>query len=108
MSIYDIEKKRLSDIQSHFHKVLNNLKKSDTLENINKNKLLEMVLDINSTSDILISKLISLNDFFMINNQSYNQNDNFNSIRIKELENDNKAINDLIPILFIYRMVLNP
>ncbi len=105
MSIYDIEKKRLSDIQSHFHKVLNHLKKLDNLEQSNKTKILEMILDINSTSDVLLSKLICFNDFMLIQNQG---NQNGNSNRIKELENDNKAINDLTPILLIYRMMLSP
>jgi len=105
MSIYDIEKKKLSDIQSHFHKLLNHLKKNDSLEQSNKNNILEMLLDINSTSDILLSKIIYLNDFMLIQNQS-NYIDNSN--RIKELENDNKAINDLTPILLMYRLMLNP
>ena len=104
MSIYDIEKKRLSDIQSHFHKVLNHLKKLDSIEQSNKNKILELILDINSTSDVLLSKLICLNDCMLIQNQG-NDNSNY---RIKELENDNKAIHDLTPILLIYRMMLSP
>jgi len=84
---------------------LNHLKKNDSLEQSNKNNILEMLLDINSTSDILLSKIIYLNDFMLIQNQS-NYIDNSN--RIKELENDNKAINDLTPILLMYRLMLNP
>jgi hypothetical protein len=107
MSIYDIEKKRLSEIQSSFHKLLNNLNKPENLDHLNKPKIIEKILDINSTCDVLLSELISLNDLFPIID-SENKKDTSTEIRIKELENDTKAIQDLIPILLMYRFMLTP
>ena len=107
MSIYDIEKKRLSEIQSHFHKLLNNLNKPENIDHLNKHKIIEKILDINSTCDVLLSKLISLNELFPIID-SENKKDTSTKIRIKELENDTKAIEDLIPILLMYRCLLSP
>ena len=107
MSIYDIEKKRLSEIQSSFHKLLNNLNKPQNIDNLNKPKIIEKILDINSTCDVLLSKLILLNELFPIID-SENKKDTSTEARIKELENDTKAIQDLIPILLMYRFMLTP
>ena len=96
MDIKIIEKNKFSDLQSNFHKMLNKLDN----KNINREQYLKL-LEINKNIDILLSNIIDFNDTSIINNKKLNN-------KIKEIENDNRVINDLIPIAFIYRMLLKP
>ena len=96
MNIKIIEKNKFSDLQSNFHKMLNKLDN----KNINREQYLKL-LEINKNIDILLSNIIDFNDTSIINNKKLNN-------KIKEIENDNRVINDLIPIAFIYRMLLKP
>ena len=94
MNIYEIEKNNFSNLQSSFHKLLNNLKQNDKLSKEKEIKILE----INNCLDILNSKLISFND-----DKDYNL-----ETKLKEIDNDNKVINNLIPIALMYRIMLTP
>ena len=94
MNIYEIEKNNFSNLHSSFHKLLNNLKKNNKLSKENEIKILE----INNCIEILNSKLITFN-----NDTDYNLEN-----KLKEIDNDNKVINNLIPIALMYRMMLTP
>ena len=94
MDITKIEKKKFSDLQSNFHKMINKLGKND----ISKEQYSKL-LEINKNIDILISNLINFND--TINTENIDK-------KIKTIENDNQVINDLIPIALMYRMLLDP
>lgn len=109
MSVYELEKRKLSEIQSNYHKLLNSFKQInsfDTLEETKKNNILESIMDINSVSDILISKIIYLNEYLFTHQEPTENKHNLHII--KSFQNDDKAINDLIPLLLMYRMMLNP
>lgn len=101
MEVYSEEKKKLSNLQSNYHKLLNNLKKY-TIKNNSSN--FELLLEINNLIDILNSKIIELNENFTLNKG----NSIGNLHRINTIHNDNKVIKDLIPILLMYRLLLNP
>jgi len=94
MNIYEIEKNNFSNLHSSFHKLLNNLKKNNKLSKEKEIKILE----INNCIEILNSKLITFN-----NDTDYNLEN-----KLKEIDNDNKVINNLIPIALMYRMMLTP
>jgi hypothetical protein len=100
MNFYIEEKKLFSGLQSNSHKLLNTLKKNKIVNNSNN---FQQLLEINNLIDILNSKIINLNENINI---EPNRKGNLNII--KTINNDNKAIKDIIPILFMYRLLLNP
>ena len=100
MNFYIEEKEKFSGLQSNSHKLLNTLKKNKIVNNSNN---FQQLLEINNLIDILNSKIINLNENINI---EPNRNGNLNII--KTINNDNKAIQDIIPILFMYRLLLNP
>ena len=106
-SIYEIEKRKLSNLQSNFHKLLNSLKSLNSLNSLNPLNI-EKLLEINTDIDILISKIINLNESIFINT---NINTNTNTkieTKIETINNDNKALDAILPILLMYRMSLTP
>lgn len=100
MNFYIEEKQLFSGLQSNSHKLLNTLKKNKIVNNSNN---FQQLLEINNLIDILNSKIINLNENINI---EPNRKGNLNII--KTINNDNKAIQDIIPILFMYRLLLNP
>ena len=100
MNFYIEEKELFSGLQSISHKLLNTLKKNKIVNNSNN---FQQLLEINNLIDILNSKIINLNENINIET---NRIGNLNIINT--IHNDNKAIKDIIPILFIYRLLLNP
>ena len=100
MNFYIEEKELFSGLQSNYHKLLNILKKNKIVNNSNN---FQQLLEINNLIDILNSKIINLNE-----NINIETNSNGNLNIIKTIHNDNKAIKDIIPILFMYRLLLNP
>ena len=100
MELYKIEKNKFSSFQSSFDKMLNNLK---TIDNIDKQTELSL-LEINNMIENINYKLECFNDEFTIQDK---QNDNNIDKQIQNIENDNKVIQDLIPVALMYRMMLN-
>ena len=100
MNFYIEEKELFSGLQSNYHKLLNILKKNKIVNNSNN---FQQLLEINNLIDILNSKIINLNENI---NKETNRIGNLNIINT--IHNDNKAIKDIIPILFMYRLLLNP
>jgi len=100
MELYKIEKNKFSSFQSSFDKMLNNLK---TIDNMDKQTELSL-LEINNMIENINYKLECFNDEFIIQDK---QNNNNIDKQIKNIENDNKVIQDLIPVALMYRMMLN-
>ena len=100
MELYKTEKKKFSNFQSSFDKMLNNLK---TIDNMDKQTELSL-LEINNMIENINYKLECFNDEFTI--QDKQKNNNIDK-QIKCIENDNKVIQDLIPVALMYRMMLN-
>lgn len=100
MELYKTEKKKFSNFQSSFDKMLNNLK---TIDNMDKPTELSL-LEINNMIENINYKLECFNDEFTIQDK---QNNNNVDKQIKCIENDNKVIQDLIPVALMYRMMLN-
>jgi len=100
MELYKIEKNKFSSFQSSFDKMLNNLK---TIDNMDKQTELSL-LEINNMIENINYKLECFNDEFTIQDK---QNNNNIDKQIKCIENDNKVIQDLIPVALMYRMMLN-
>jgi hypothetical protein len=100
MELYKTEKKKFSNFQSSFDKMLNNLK---TIDNMDKPTELSL-LEINNMIENINYKLECFNDEFTIQDK---QNNNNIDKQIKCIENDNKVIQDLIPVALMYRMMLN-
>jgi len=80
--------------------MLNNLK---TIDNMDKQTELSL-LEINNMIENINYKLECFNDEFTIQDK---QNNNNVDKQIKCIENDNKVIQDLIPVALMYRMMLN-
>tara|TARA_B110000914_G_C15189972_1_gene321345 strand:- start:132 stop:377 length:246 start_codon:yes stop_codon:yes gene_type:complete len=80
--------------------MLNNLK---TIDNMDKPTELSL-LEINNMIENINYKLECFNDEFTIQDK---QNNNNIDKQIKCIENDNKVIQDLIPVALMYRMMLN-
>lgn len=99
MELYKIEKNKFSSFQSSFDKMLNNLK---TIDNMDKQTELSL-LEINNMIENINYKLECFNDEFTIQDK---QNNNNIDKQIKCIENDNKVIQDLIPVALMYRMML--
>ena len=110
-SIYEIEKRKLSTLQSNFHKLLNSLQPLHSLQPFqsqNNSINLQKLLEINNDIDILIAKIIDLNESIFINtNTNTNTNKKIKN-KIETINNDNKALNAILPILLMYRMSLKP
>jgi len=100
MELYKIEKNKFSSFQSSFDKMLNNLK---TIDNMDKQTEFSL-LEINNMIENINYKLECFNDEFTIQDK---QNNNNIDKQIKCIENDNKVIQDLIPVALMYRMMLN-
>ena len=100
MELYKIEKNKFSSFHSSFDKMLNNLK---TIDNMDKQTELSL-LEINNMIENINYKLECFNDEFTIQDK---QNNNNIDKQIKCIENDNKVIQDLIPVALMYRMMLN-
>ena len=98
--LYSIQKKKLSELHSCFHRYTNIIKKK---KQIDKNDFVD-IYEINNHIDIVISLLTKFNSGNSISS-SINNNHDLNKI-IKRLNNDNKVINDLIPLALLYRMTL--
>ena len=110
MNLYTIEKKKFNEFHSSFHKLLNSIKSLQEMEpNFQKNDVIvHKVMEINEDLDSITSKVIHLKEliyssidkpdpsFKYMDNKSY----------IKMIEHDNRAIKDILPLLFLYRMSL--
>lgn len=99
--LYSIQKKKLSELHSCFHRYTNIIKKK---KQIDKNDFVD-IYEINNHIDIVISLLTKFNSGNSISS-SINNNHELNKI-IKRLNNDNKVINDLIPLALLYRMTMD-
>lgn len=102
MSIYDLEKKKFSSLQSNFHKLLNNLNDANDNADANANanadgNQADMLIQINNLIEILESKIIDFNEKKITNNQQ--QIDNINK--------NNKVIRDLTPFFIMYRFLID-
>ena len=107
MDLYSLEKTHLSELQSNFNKLLNTLKRNNITElDLESSSHLE-IMEINNSIDILNSRLIYLTESIETKNIDSNYSKE-NQIRIKEINNDNKALSNILPILLKYRMMLDP
>tara|TARA_B110001469_G_C9459734_1_gene231743 strand:+ start:123 stop:446 length:324 start_codon:yes stop_codon:yes gene_type:complete len=107
MDLYSLEKTRLSELQSNFHKLLNTLKRNNITEiDLESSSHLE-IMEINNSIDSLNSRLIYITESIETKNIVDN-NSKENIKRINEIDNDNKAISQILPILLKYRMMLDP
>lgn len=109
MNLYTIEKKKFNEFHSSFHKLLNSIKnvqeKNSTFKN--KDSILLEFMEINETIDILQSKVIHLTETLETTIHNDKPNSKKNKLVIENIQKDNKAIKDLIPLLFLYRMSLD-
>ena len=100
--LYSIQKKKFSELHSCFHRYTNIIKQK---KQIDKNDFVD-INEINNHIDIVISLLTTFNSGNSIKSR-INNNHDLNKI-IKRLNNDNKVINDLIPLAIMYRMTMDP
>lgn len=109
MNLYTIEKKKFNEFHSSFHKLLNSIKsiqeKNSTFKD--KDAILIEVMEINETIDLLQSKVIHLTETLETTIHNDTDNSKKNKLAIENIQKDNKAIRDLIPLLFLYRMSLD-
>jgi hypothetical protein len=109
MNLYTIEKKKFNEFHSSFHKLLNSIKnvqeKNSTFKN--KDPILLEFMEINEIIDILQSKVIHLTETLETTIHNDKHNSKKNKLAIENIQKDNKAIKDLIPLLFLYRMSLD-
>ena len=101
MELYINEKNKFSYFQSSFDRMLNNIRKSDYLDNETELRLME----INNMIDQLSYCVEVINENFSIKDK--NKTDDL-QLKLKNIENDNKVIRNLIPLALIYRMTLSP
>ena len=101
-----IEKNKFSSLQSDFHKLINTLSKYN--KKINNNKLIFKFMELNEQIDKLNSDLICLRDDILIEEMENKYLKKNEKKKIKEIENDNKAIKTFIPLILMYRTLLNP
>ena len=92
MSIYELEKNKFSSLQSNFHKLLNNLKKTNDSKTDANN-----LIEINNLLEILESKIIDFNEGKITNNKK----------QIDDINKNNKVIRDLTPIFIMYRFLID-
>ena len=89
---------------------LNSIKKQNltykTLEIQNEKTLL--LLEINEMVDMLNSKLIDLNEILFISNYKLTSKNEIEvQNKIKSIKNNNKTIEDLMPLFIMYRSLFN-
>lgn len=101
MELYTTEKNKFSNLQSSFDRLLNNIRKYDHIDKETELRLLE----INDMLDKLTYSVEELND--TQSSASKNSTENV-QLKIKNIDNDNKVIRDLIPLAIMYRMTLYP
>tara|TARA_B110000495_G_C22403840_1_gene257618 strand:+ start:123 stop:464 length:342 start_codon:yes stop_codon:yes gene_type:complete len=104
--LYIEQKYLFSNLQSNTHKLLNSIKKHNltyqTLETPNEKTL--MLLEINELVEILNSKLIDLNETLFISNKKITSKTEIEiKNKIQSIKNNNKTIEDLIPLFIMYR-----
>ena len=109
MNLYTIEKKKFNEFHSSFHKLLNSIKNVQERNTIlqNKDSILLKVMEINETIDSLQTKVIHLRETLETTIHNDIPNSKKNKLAIENIQKDNKAIRDLIPLLFLYRMSLD-
>ena len=108
--LYKNQQTLFSNLQSNTHKLLNSIKKQNltynTLE-IQTEKTL-LLLEINEMVDILNSKLIDLNEILFISNYKLTSKNEIEvQNKIKSIKNNNKTIEDLMPLFIMYRSLFN-
>lgn len=101
-----IEKSKLSSLQSNFHKLLNtiNLYKGP----VKNNEIVLKIMELNELIDKLDSDIIHLKEDILLEEMETKYISKYNKKKIKEIENDNKAIQTFLPLIFMYRTLLNP
>lgn len=101
MELYTTEKNKFSSLQSSFDRLLNHIRKYDHIDKETEVRLLE----INDMLDKLTYSVEELNDTMSRTDKNTNENV---QLKIKNIDNDNKVIRDLIPLAIMYRMTLYP
>ena len=102
MELYITEKNKFSNFQSSFDRMLNNIRNSECLDKETKLQLLE----INNMIDQLSYSVEVINENF-ISKDNKTDDPQF-ELKLKNIENDNKVIRNLIPLALMYRMTLSP
>lgn len=101
--LFSIEKNKFSSLHSDFHKLLNTISKYDN--NIRNTELIYRFMELNELIDKLNSSVICLKEEILIEEQQMKKT---NKKKIKEIQNDNKAIKKFLPLIFMYRTLLEP
>lgn len=100
IKIYNIEKLYLSQLQSKLHKTLNNIKKMDS--EINTTQLIT-IMYINNKLDTILNDLDNLN-MSILDNRKDIKSDKKSYNYLKELKENDKIFNTLVPLAILLKM----
>lgn len=100
IKIYNIEKLYLSQLQGKLHKTLNNIKKMDS--EINTTQLIT-IMYINNQIDAILNDLDNLN-MSILDNRKDIKSDKKSYNYLKELKENDKIFNTLVPLAILLKM----
>ena len=101
MNLYNIEKTKLSSLQSSFHKLLNRLKNTSN----NSEQCMSKLIIINDLIERLEANIIQLNESFDLNTET--KLDSLDNKELLRIDKDRNTLNTFLPLILMYRMQLD-
>ena len=103
-----IEKNKFASLHSNFHKLINTIQKYENSDTTIRNtELIYRFMEVNELIDKLNSSIIYLKEDILIEELEEKYLTKKNKKKIKEIDNDNKAIKTFLPLILMYRTLLD-